>query len=317
MFRYMSVFLLFAAGLTTLAKERDISKEVDADGRTRLEISHGHGNITVTGWDKDKVSLKGVIKTSGHWDKKFHELDVEITTSGNKVIVQVIKPRANWSGYGSYHINYELMAPRGMSVELTNAHGNTEVHDFQGDASLNSSHGHLKASKFGGDLKVTANHGNATVSKIGGRATARHNHGNIELEDINGDLSYSGNHGKASFTDVNGSIDVRSSHGKIGVDGVLGGVSGTLSHSDLDVTTRDIPDGDFKFKASHGNVTLNFPENTGMNLDVEATHGKIRTDSEARVQRERNKSYLRGKVHNGDVLVQIDATHGNVTINSL
>lgn len=312
--RSLFFIAVLSAGLTVAAGDKSINENVDADGRTQLEISHGHGNITVQGWDQDRVSLSGTITTRGKWNKRLDDLDVEVTTSGNTVMVKVIKPQANWSGSGSYRIDYELKAPRGMSVNLSNSHGQTYITDFQGDVDLKTSHGNLEGSHFEGDLNLTANHGHAEIRDVGGRANVQHNHGNLELVDLNGDLDYKGNHGKAVLVNINGSIRLENSHGKVDIDGVDGGVKGTINHSNLVVTTSTVPNGNYQLKASHGNITLHFPEDTGMDLGLETRHGSISTNTSISVEKERNAASLRGKVRDGNVKVRLDANHGNVTV---
>ena len=288
---------ILLAGMCLQAREKQFEDRVNADGASSLVIKHAHGNITVRGWDKDEVFLKGVKIATGSYSEDLDEIRVELSRQGNKVMVELIRPSRNIRfGWGKLKVNYELFAPRNLSVQAGVAHGNTSLAGMDGQVLIDGAHGNFEGEDLGGNLIIEWAHGASQIVGVDGNLNLTSRHGNSNVTGVAGDLVVDSAHGSFTGKHVDGAVSIEASHGKVLI------------------ANNHAPEHPYVISTSHGSVTLDLPQNSGIDLEVDVAHGSINSQHGLDVRKKGNRASVDQRLNSGGVSVTIAARHGSVKV---
>ena len=143
MMRLTKIFIALAltSTCTTLLAQQDVSETRSVDADAYISISNAFGKITISGWDKNEVSIAGSL------GKDVKELIIEETGSG--LMIEVKNPKRgfmrdnNESELNSY---LELNVPVHARVEAESVSADISVTELSGD--------HLAVSSVSGDIDM-------------------------------------------------------------------------------------------------------------------------------------------------------------------
>ena len=278
--------------------EETFSESVSLGDATSVQIEHSHGNVEVQGWDEPELKLDGEkivrAKTEELAREYASQMKVEITREGDKIYVKTIRPELSFQESRRFKIkqmtiNYTLMVPRQMDVDLKNKHGNAKVSSLEGELDVDSRHGNLNVENIGKDLSVKHEHGNIEVADVGGNATINKRHGQLKFAQVVGDLILEQQHGNADINNVGGKAEVNHQHGNLELISVGNDVQ--LRHRHGNVVLETIG-GSVEANKEHGSLRLN---DVQAHLTIKSKHSNI------------DASDIRGNAH-------IEARHGRIEI---
>jgi len=137
----------------SFVKEKNISKSYAVNPDGLVQISNSYGNIYLTLWDENKVSIQITIKVTGNNEKKVVEkmnsIDVVFDASSSKVsAITTFENTKNSSNNINYEINYTVKIPRNGSISLTNKYGNIEVPKLNGTSNIVCQYGDVNLGDF-------------------------------------------------------------------------------------------------------------------------------------------------------------------------
>jgi hypothetical protein len=137
----------------SFVKEKNISKSYAVNPDGLVQISNSYGNIYLTLWDENKVSIQITIKVTGNNEKKVVEkmnsIDVVFDASSSKVsAITTFENTRNSSNNINYEINYTVKIPRNGSISLTNKYGNIEVPKLNGTSNIVCQYGDVNFGDF-------------------------------------------------------------------------------------------------------------------------------------------------------------------------
>ena len=288
---------VMAVGLTLQAREEKFEDRLDASDASSISIDHAHGNIEVRGWDKDEVVIKGVKIGTGSHSDNLDDIRVEMSRQGSEVRVELIRPKRLVSfGWGKLQVNYELYAPRGFSVELDVAHGSTTLSEFDGSVMVKGAHGKFRGDEFGSNLVLEWAHGSTVVDGVNGNVNLSGRHGSTKIKRVGGDLVADTSHGNLTAESLDGAVTVESSHGSVRV------------------SDNRSPVHPYRISSSHGSITLDLPDDAGMDLDASVAHGSIRSDRNLDIRKKRNRASVNQALNSGGPSVVLEARHGSIKI---
>ena len=303
------IFVIVFLPLALFAQEK-IKKEIKTQpGKTLdLELSTG-GDIEVTGWDKDVVSVVAHIPG----DKEDYYIDVAERSSGIKVEI-------SYEGRGRHNggVSVDVKVPNKYNLELETMGGEITLKDIEGSFSGETMGGeiqlyHLKGevdlTTMGGEIKVEDCDLDGQVKTMGGEVSLRDVIGDLDASTMGGEVSYRNVKrrdqredarevkistmggeievddapGGANVSTMGGEIRIRSAKkyvkaktmgGEIKIDKIDGGVQATTMGGDVEVNMVGDPDQydrDVVLSSMGGDIILTVPAGLSMDFDIKLT----------------------------------------------
>ena len=269
------LLLLVAVPFALMAvPQADYEKEFPTSKGEKLDIDlKTGGEITITGWEKDAVSVKG-YRTGRDRDQMI--LDMESTQSGVTVTSHYAGSRRNRSG----GIRLEINVPLRYDVRLESMGGGVTIENVEGLMTGRTMGGPLTLGGLKGSLDLLTMGGAVTLTKSDVDGSVKTMGGTVLLEDVTGDVrpsSMGGNVTQRNVTKRSGEVtgrevNISTMGGDINVDDApLGAALSTMGGA---IRVRSAA-GFVKAKTRGGKVRLDavdgWIEATTMGGDVEAT----------------------------------------------
>lgn len=145
-------------------KEKKISKKFTVTPDALLKISNSYGNVDISTWNQNTVSIEVFIKTNGNDEQKvkekLDEINVEFKQTSAGVSARTLFSKENsswWSGLFSgssnvnMEINYVIKAPVTNNVDLSNDYGNIFLDKLTGNSKISCDYGRLDIGELRGN----------------------------------------------------------------------------------------------------------------------------------------------------------------------
>ncbi len=284
----MAVLWLLVGGLAQAEQKVDETKKASAKGLVIVE--NIAGSITVIGWDKKEIQVKGTLGD-----------DVEklkFKAGKKKTIIEVVYPRHTRNIREGAHLVISI--PEGSELKVECISSDITTSKLEGDLELESISGEVSFIGWCEDL---------SASSISGDVTVKGGAKKLSLESISGKIRAKGKKAKIKAECVSGDImleyDVFTAFSAESVSGNIT-IAGDLS-----------PKGRFSCDVVNGNIKLVVPKKVNAEFEVSTFNGSIHNDFG---QKARNTSkYAPGKEleftnGDGDADVELNSFNGNVSI---
>lgn len=145
-------------------KQKKISREFKVSPNDLLKIKNSYGNIDITTWEQNVVSIEVIVKVNGNdeqkVDEKLKEIDVEFQQTSEGVSARTLFSKDNssswWSSlFGSdsnlhREVNYIVKAPASNNVDLDNDYGHIFIDKLNGNAKISCDYGRIDAGRLNG-----------------------------------------------------------------------------------------------------------------------------------------------------------------------
>jgi len=276
------------------------------------------GDIEVTGWDKEQISVEVLIKGD---DAEEIDVDYDQSSSGLEITAEYMGDRNNYNA----NVNFTIMVPSRFDVEfstmggdakLKNVAGQLEGTTMGGDITLRELKGNLEVTTMGGDINLSDSDVDGSVKTMGGDVRVEDVTGNVSASSMGGDivqknvkrrdgdsvgeevkvstmggdlvideavdgakLETMGGDIKANY--VAKFLEASTMGGDISVDAIDGWVKASTMGGDVNVKMVGDPDEgnrDVTLSSMGGDITLSVPEGLSMELDLEIAYDKRHED---------------------------------------
>ena len=303
------ISLLVLIPVLALAQNK-IKKEIETEpGKTLdIELTTG-GDIEVTGWDKDLVSIVAHVRG----DKEDYYIDVADRSSGIKVEISY-EGRGNRDG----GVSVDIHVPKVYNLEIETMGGDIMLREIEGNFSGETMGGEIKLYHLKGEVDLTTMGGEIQVEDCDLDGQVKTMGGEVSLRDVIGDLDASTMGGEVTYRNVKrrddredarevkistmggeiqvdeapgganvstmgGEIRIRSAKkyvkaktmgGEIKIDEIDGGVKATTMGGDIEVKMVGDPDQydrDVVLSSMGGDIILTVPAGLSMEFDVKLT----------------------------------------------
>lgn len=201
--------LVAAAALPVMAEEVDRTIDAAADGH--VHISNTSGSVTVNGWSRDQVEVKGEI------GRNVEELIFESNGDGVRIHVKV--PKNGGRGIAS---DLYIQVPQDSSIDVGTVSADIDVAKVRGGQKLETVSGDIDTEAFesdiaanvvSGDIEIRGD-GSDTETRVGtvsGDLELSRISGVVEGGTVTGDLVIDdGSFDRAALHTVNGEVIFRS-----------------------------------------------------------------------------------------------------------
>jgi len=180
----------------------DLNLEATPDGR--VTIDNMRGKITIIGWDKNLVHVKGEIDDSA---KSY-----EFRNTGNRIMFEVEMPRfdrqIDGGGEGSDLVFY---IPKASRLDAEGVQVNFTVSGLSGSTDIDTINGNIVAKNLSQEIELRTINGSIDSENLSGE---------IEMTTVNGSISDSHSEGVMELTTVNGPISSVSSASEVEIESV-------------------------------------------------------------------------------------------------
>lgn len=187
-----------------------INKSLDADSKGDVSIEVVRGEVTVIGWDQNKVSVEGTR------DDKSERFVFE--RQGNLIRIEDDVPNNLNRGEGT---RITVKVPRGNNLRVDLVSADLKVNDVAGSSKLASVSGNLKLEKLGhevdaesvsGDIELRGAGKDVSVETVSGNIYAHITADRLQAESISGDvrLRNEGVLKRGDFSSVSGDVSIES-----------------------------------------------------------------------------------------------------------
>lgn len=322
-------------------KEKKISKKFSVSPDALLKISNSYGNIDITTWDQNTVSIEVIIRTNGNDEQKvkekLDEINVEFKQTGAGVSARTLFTKENSSWWSSLfsgsnnvnmEVNYIVRAPVTNNVDLSNDYGNIYLDKLTGNSKISCDYGRLDI----GELRGNSNQINFDYSRNSSfgyinRATINADYSEFTVEDahsldINADytnskikrvelLQFSGDYGSLTVDKVkriNGSGDYLST--KIGE--LYQSANLTLEYGSASIEKILKGAGEVKINTDYTGVKIGYDASHPFKFALTSSYGSIKGLDEFEINKQSQSSNK--KSYSGHHLNT--SGNGNIVINS-
>ncbi|MFC2102367.1 hypothetical protein ACFLS7_05185 [Bacteroidota bacterium] len=271
-----------------------IKKEFQVRSDAKLKLNNRFGDITCTLWDKDVIDIVVTIsvdtKSETSAEKIFSKIDISFNGSESEVEVAT-KLAKNLNSKGHFSIDYKVMMPKSVSLDLINKFGDVMISELNAKSAIRVEYGKAALGKLNhGDNLLTIAFGSASVESMKGAVVM------IQFSKMR--IDYAGSLKiNSKYTDVNagevvvmegkfegGTIDIsqasvltlETKFSSFTVGSVKQKINLDAEFGSFNVKTVNAGFKSLAVDNKHGSVEVGIPETIGYTLDAESHFGSIK-----------------------------------------
>ncbi|MCJ8319236.1 MAG: DUF4097 domain-containing protein [Colwellia sp.] len=274
----ITIVILASITLQAYAGEM-VDKSMSAENVNNVSIESLRGDVTIIGWDKKEVSVKGEL------DDKAERFIFE--KHGSTIKIKVVMPHSNNHGWHSGGSTLTIKMPKdsrmnfsGVSTDviLSNLISSSEVHTVSGDIKATDLKKHVELSTVSGSVKSQNLSGKIRLSSVSGDIKDRNSRGRLILRVVSGDIESRSHASEVFVNNVSGGIELALDKiDELEVSTVSGDVDSRLTLNDSGVVKLSSISGDINIRFQ-SKVQANFRLNAsaGGDLENELTNDKAK-----------------------------------------
>jgi len=178
-----ALLLVLSAPVITQAqdvrRQRLINKSYDVTADDKLQIDNQFGNVVVSTWDKEQITVDIEISAKASTDDRAHnimdKINVEDARNGHTILFKTQvndihnsdknKDR-NRENDRSFYIDYVIHMPASNRLSIENSFGKTEIPAFKGLVTLTSKFGSLNTGKLDNVDQIDVEFGKAFITSV-------------------------------------------------------------------------------------------------------------------------------------------------------
>jgi DUF4097 and DUF4098 domain-containing protein YvlB len=197
-----------------------IFSEYDASDNTILSVSTVNGEISITSWSGENISLNAT-KRSKYGEDDLDKAEIVVSEIGNEIIIEIkhvqpIRSRAvDLDIKIPYNVTVKSASSTNGPIEVTNVKGNIVLTNTNGPIDVEDVDGYVKATTSNGGIDITGTTGvDDLISTNGGISAEIFDiENNVDIQTTNGGVDLYIN------PTLNSSIQISTTNGGITVVG--------------------------------------------------------------------------------------------------
>ena len=287
-------------------KTKSINKEFNVKNNSTLNVKNKYGNITISTWNKNLITITVNISTNGDDEKKVQQRldDINIEFDANTDVVTAItkieKKAKSWGWWDnnnvSMKINYLIKMPITNNIKLDNDYGSIVLDNLSGVAFINCDYGKLDI----GRLENKVNNINIDYTKGSnieylnrGVVNADYSKLNIENSDL---VKLNADYSHMSFGTIT-TLSYNCDYGSLNI-GNVNFIKGRSDYMHANINQINL-NGDFNL--DYGSIKIESLNNSFKNILINTsyTNVKIGTSNTNKFTIEANLSYTNLKKTDG------------------
>jgi len=168
---------LFAfAGKDGERVEKKINREFNIQSNGHVDLQNKYGNIDIAIGESNQVKINIVISVEASSVKKAQEtldrINIEFEEGNNRIQAKTeIESSSGWmswfnTGRIEMDINYQVLVPVDVYLDLVNKYGNIYVETSDRDISIELAYGNIRLGDINGNLKLNMSYSEGSISPI-------------------------------------------------------------------------------------------------------------------------------------------------------
>jgi DUF4097 and DUF4098 domain-containing protein YvlB len=291
---YSAMLLVAVAGPAAAGTPISENRKVSADAR--IDVSNIKGQVTVSGWDKNEVSITGTLG-----DGAKH---LNVDGGGQHLTIKVEPPdKQGWFSWGAESrmgdTVLDLKVPRSAEMKIEVVSADVALSGVAGRSlDVNSVSGKLRLDTDAKEVEIDSVSGNIDLT---GKAERGH------LETVSGNVRARGLGGQVKFETVSGDIDAE--------NGDYREISAGTVSGDINLRGKPSKDARIDVETMSGDVHLYLPSDLSAHLSATTFSGTIRSDfGKVREEDHGPGSSLDATVGDGNSRVNLQTFSGDIEV---
>jgi DUF4097 and DUF4098 domain-containing protein YvlB len=172
------------------------TKTYDLSSDGLVAVDDSSGDVTVTGWDQDRVE---VTTTKSSWSSDdLHRLTTRVDPQPDHIAIAAEIP----SHCMNCDVSFVIRVPSRAHVTIATSSGDVHVRSVAGPARIDSASGDLTMKDIGGEIHVRSSSGAISLSGASSSVEAFTSSGDIEAKGLSADVNLVASSGSldAEFT---------------------------------------------------------------------------------------------------------------------
>ncbi len=327
-------------------KEKTIKKEYKVNADALLKVDNSYGNLNITSWSENRISIEVHIKTNGNSEekvqKKLDEISIDFDASSAMVSARTVFNKSknswgwNWGNNNNVNmqINYTIKLPLKNSVNLSNDYGSIILDRIDGHAKINCDYGSLEIGELRGrNNQLNFDYTSKSTIDFMQSGTINADYSGFTIEKA-GDLNIN-----ADYTDINvekmENLDYDADYGKIEIGEVknvkgngdyitvkLGIIHGNLNisadYGAIKIEKIAADAGNMLIRSDYTGIKIGYDFNYHFDFEIQTSYASVKgkEDFEINISRVKNSSKFYkgyyGSVNSGKS-VDISSDYGGIT----
>lgn len=286
-------------------KEKKITKKYNVSPDAILKINNSYGNIDISTWDQNVVSIEVIVKTNGNDEErviqKLDDIQIQFDQTAAGVAARTIFSKENSSFWSSLfggdsnvnmEVNYIIKAPVTNNVDLNNDYGNIFIDKLTGNSRISCDYGRLDIGELQG-FSNTINFDYSRNSHFGyiKKGIINADYSDFTVDDA-GSLDINADYTKTNIKKVEliqfscdyGSLNVDKLKKIVGKGDYLSTRIGQIYQSadlNLDYGSIEIDRivkgaGDIKISTDYAGIKIGYAENLPFQFTVNTSYGNVK-----------------------------------------
>ncbi|NQY63340.1 MAG: DUF4097 family beta strand repeat protein [Alteromonadaceae bacterium] len=212
--RWMVSLVFVGFAMQSFAGEK-INQSLSANGVSNITIENLRGEVTIIGWDKEEVIVKGEL------DNKARGLIFE--QKGSTIAIKVKMPRSSHWGWSDKGSELTIKIPKNLRMKFTGVSSDVSVKNLLKSTEIKTVSGEINATDLNDYIEL------ATVS---GSIHSHDLSGKVQLISVSGDIKDVDSTGRLQLKSVSGSIESTSKANEVFANTVSGDIDLNLAGVD-------------------------------------------------------------------------------------
>lgn len=341
----LTVLYTFTASAGTQAEKRkEMNRSFPAQKGDILKIDNRFGNITLEHWNKNEVEIRVVIESKSNQEQtateNLNKVSIQMDKNGNTIsAVTTIKQTQNNNNNNELKVNYTIITPDHLSIDLKQEFGNIVLADkHEGDCNLLIKFGNISSGNIKGALKLNSQFSNVSLGNLttawfdlrhSGKVTFQQadnvdvdmQFSNLETGTLN-TLKLNERHSNATVGSIkNGIVNVQHSDLKIGGMNQKLDVE-SLSHSNLEIKELLRSFKGLTINSSFSSVKIYTVPQIKFSINADASFGDIKIEknfkqNNANLTEKSNKKSLEADINGGGSPIEFNGNFSTISIKEL
>jgi len=272
-----AVCLSYQSVVSAAAREevtRSVDRTVTVSGSPTLLVEHRTGDLRVRAHARNDLRIQATIHVSADSRSEASvladriEIDVQeslgtisVTTRYPEMLIRETQ-RGGRNRDLSFSVDYDLLVPERMPLNLRNRFGDVNVSGMKGGGSIVNASGRVTAMDGAGRYYIENRFGNVEAVRLAGDLTIRGANGPVSANNITGMVTISNTFGNVITATIHGDATIVNANGSVEANGITGRADlrttfGTLEFRDVGVVTASSANGSVSGTNVNGAATVN------------------------------------------------------------
>jgi hypothetical protein len=152
------------------------------DDNTVLIVENVNGDIDITGWSGDRITLDAEEKVEDKYEEQLDDVEINVTLDSNKVIIKAIYTTEK----RDVEVTMTIKVPHAVTLEsVKNTNGEIKIFDVKGDCVVTNTNGLINIDDVDGYINAKMTNGDIEIKDTMGIQNVENINGNIKTEIFN------------------------------------------------------------------------------------------------------------------------------------